>query len=479
MGRQQHGPARHQAGDGRGQLPGRRPVQVRGRLVEQQQRRVPQERPGQRDPLALARGQGAAALADHGVVAVRQGSDEGIGARGRGGPLDPGPAGVRAAERDVLRYRAGEQVRQLRHPGDLLTPRPGGHPAERDPAGLDPPGRGLGEPQQQGEQRAFPGSAVAADRDDLARTDLQAGAGQRGDVPAWVAQPDVVQGDRVTAQVRDRARGAARGGGGGGRQRQVEDVQGLGGRGRALLTSVEVQAHRSQRQVRLRREEQHQQRGLVAHVTAEQPQPDLDRDHGGGQRRGQLQHQRGQERGTQRAHGSRPVLVGHVGDHLLLGRGPAEHLERGQPLDDIEEVPAQPGQQVPLPLGLGLRMQADQDREDRDQGHGHRDDQGRDPVRGRDPHQHRDRDHAGQHELGQVAGEVRVQGVQPLGGQGGELARPLPAQPGGPEPERVLGQGPAELGFHCGGGAERGALATVGEHGPQGHHAEQDRQRPA
>ena len=49
-----------------------------GRLVEQEQRRVPQERPGERDPLPLPRRQPQAPLPERGVVAVRQRPDEAV-----------------------------------------------------------------------------------------------------------------------------------------------------------------------------------------------------------------------------------------------------------------------------------------------------------------------------------------------------------------------------------------------------------------
>ena len=47
-------------------------VERRGRLVEEQDRRVLEDRAGDGDALALAAGQRHAALADLGVVALRQ-----------------------------------------------------------------------------------------------------------------------------------------------------------------------------------------------------------------------------------------------------------------------------------------------------------------------------------------------------------------------------------------------------------------------
>jgi len=97
-------------------------VQVRGRLVQQQQRRIAQERPGHRDLLPLARRQPQPALADPGLVAVLQVADERIGPGQPGGLADVRRAGTGSAERDVAGHRVVEQMRALRHPGHLLPP---------------------------------------------------------------------------------------------------------------------------------------------------------------------------------------------------------------------------------------------------------------------------------------------------------------------------------------------------------------------
>src|SRR6185312_3074292 len=50
-----------------------------GGVVEDQDPGVGQDRPGDRNPLPLAAGEGEAALADPGLVAVRQLADEAVG----------------------------------------------------------------------------------------------------------------------------------------------------------------------------------------------------------------------------------------------------------------------------------------------------------------------------------------------------------------------------------------------------------------
>ena len=85
----QHRATLHQVGEGslhRGLGLG---VQRRGRLVQDQDRRVLQEGAGDADALALAAGQLGAAVADHGVVAFRQARfDEPLAVGGAGGGED-------------------------------------------------------------------------------------------------------------------------------------------------------------------------------------------------------------------------------------------------------------------------------------------------------------------------------------------------------------------------------------------------------
>src|SRR5690606_25333544 len=97
MGDDDRGAADHQLLDGRLHPPLGLHVQGGGRLVQHQDRRVREEGPRDRHPLALAAGKLDAPLADEGVVAARQPGDEVVGprpARGQGdllpGRLRPG-----------------------------------------------------------------------------------------------------------------------------------------------------------------------------------------------------------------------------------------------------------------------------------------------------------------------------------------------------------------------------------------------------
>ena len=100
-------------------------VEGAGGLVEEQDGRVAQDRPGDRDALLLAAGEPVAALADDGVVALGQRGDEVVDARGAGRVLDLG-VGRRRAGRS-----AGSRARwrgRGRSPG---RPRPRRRPATR------------------------------------------------------------------------------------------------------------------------------------------------------------------------------------------------------------------------------------------------------------------------------------------------------------------------------------------------------------
>jgi len=134
-------------------------IQVRGRFVEQQQRRVPQERPRQRDLLPLPRRQRGRALAKGRVIAGRPGLDEPGGPGKASGPADRVVARTAAAEGDVLRGGAGEQVGPLRHPGDLGTPSLRIQFGQVRAAHRDRSRGLLYQPEQQGEQRALTGTA--------------------------------------------------------------------------------------------------------------------------------------------------------------------------------------------------------------------------------------------------------------------------------------------------------------------------------
>src|SRR5437660_247429 len=74
------------------------------RLVEDQDRRVAQDRARDRDALLLAAGEAVAALADHGVIAVGQARDQVVDARRARGLLELRVARVGTRETQVVAH---------------------------------------------------------------------------------------------------------------------------------------------------------------------------------------------------------------------------------------------------------------------------------------------------------------------------------------------------------------------------------------
>ena len=169
------GDQRAQSGE---QLGLARLVQPRGRLVEQQQGRVAEQRAGDADPLALPAGEPDALRSELGVVAVREGDDEVVrGGRSRRG-LDLvrariGPVG------DVVAHAAGEQHGLLQHDRHLLA-----EPGERAVAQVasveqDPPRRRVVEPRDQRAERRLADAGRAHHGDAAAGRDVQRDVAQR------------------------------------------------------------------------------------------------------------------------------------------------------------------------------------------------------------------------------------------------------------------------------------------------------------
>ena len=100
-------------------------VERRGRLVEQQQRRVAQQRARDREALALAAREARAAFAHEGVEPLRQRAQEvgGVGRLGR--RPDRVVVGIPAAVAQIVARRGGEDHRFLRHHRDARADRGG------------------------------------------------------------------------------------------------------------------------------------------------------------------------------------------------------------------------------------------------------------------------------------------------------------------------------------------------------------------
>ena len=152
-------------------------VDGRGGVVQDQQPRVGDQRPGQRHPLPLAAGQGQALLADHGVVALRQPGDElvRLGRPGRRQDLLVG--GVGPAVGDVGPHGVGEQEAVLHDQPDRGAQGVPGQVGDVVPADPDHAGLGVVEARQQLRQGGLAGAGRADHGDGLARL-RRAGTGR-------------------------------------------------------------------------------------------------------------------------------------------------------------------------------------------------------------------------------------------------------------------------------------------------------------
>ncbi len=102
-------------------------IERRGGLVEQNDRRVLDQRAGNGDALALAAGKLQAVLADGRFVPEREAYDEIVRVRGLGSGDDLGFAGANAAEPDVFADAAAEELNHLPDIGNLLAERAARH----------------------------------------------------------------------------------------------------------------------------------------------------------------------------------------------------------------------------------------------------------------------------------------------------------------------------------------------------------------
>ncbi len=371
----------------------------------------------------------------------------------------------------------GEQVRVLRHPGDLPPPAVRlqfGQVVGPPVGGGDPdrPGGGRGEAQQDAEQGGLAGSGGPGEGDRLAGAQGERGAVQGGRAPAGEGHHEALGGEGGPGQG-GRGDGAAR------RQRGLQHLEDPVGGGEALDAGVVERADLADREVDLGGEDQDQQPGLQVEGAVDQPEADGDGDQCDREGGEQFQREGGDEGDPQGAQGGPAVVGGDPGDGGGLGAGPVEDLERGQSGDHVQEVVREPGEPLPLTVHPGLGGHPDQHHEQRDQRQGAGDDRGRGDVGADDPQQHRGRDDHGERQLRQVAGEVVVERVDAPGGQGGELAGAPARQVGRAERGGVVEQPAPQGGLHPGDGPVRDQFGEPADQPPTDRGERQQRQRGA
>ena len=139
-------------------------VERRGRLVEHQDRRVPQHGARDRHALLLAAREAVAALADDGLVAVGKRGDQLVDLRGPRRLLDLLVGGVGLREAEVLAHGRVEEIGLLRDDADRRGERLEGQLANVDPVDRD---RALGrvvEPRDEVAARRLAGAGLAHER---------------------------------------------------------------------------------------------------------------------------------------------------------------------------------------------------------------------------------------------------------------------------------------------------------------------------
>ncbi len=95
-------------------------VREGGGLIQNDDRRVLQNGPCQRDALVLAAGEIGAAAAHHGIKTVGEPVDDLPALRGFGGAQDLFPRGVRPGGTDIFQQGVLEELRVLKDKGNLL-----------------------------------------------------------------------------------------------------------------------------------------------------------------------------------------------------------------------------------------------------------------------------------------------------------------------------------------------------------------------
>ncbi|MFO1080005.1 MAG: hypothetical protein U1E23_05175 [Reyranellaceae bacterium] len=403
-------------------------VDRRQRLVQHQDRRVAQQRPGDRQPLALAARQLDALLADHRGIALRQAFDEVVDVGRARRRHEIVVTGVGAPEPDVVLDRAVEQERVLVDHGDQradLRERQGAQVVAAQPhAALV----GIVEAQQQAHDRRL----AAARRPDQAQP--LAGGGAEGEaVVHRAARAGIGEADRLELDGRGQWRGERLRCGIGDQRPVVEDaVQALRRRqaDHALVQHRPQLAHRPEDLDAEHQDDQQrrQRQGalLDAQRAVDQRRRGAERDRGVGDAAGQRV-------GRQHPHGALEQVARLdrqlVGARLAL----AERLEGGEALDRIEELGGERGIGLLAPKRvLDVPLVPQRWREQRHHGEAQHDQRDRQVDR-----RHHREDQQGRqqrdHELRQELAKIGLELLDPVDQRQGQAARALAADRARPE----------------------------------------------
>ena len=175
-------------------------VGVCRRLVQNHHVGVLQDRPRNRDALALPAGKPCAGLARRRAVALRQTFDEVVGTCGARGHLHLDVRRLRPAHADVVRDRRIEQKRVLGHVGDMLHELIEGDVAHVAPAVANRAAAGVPEPGHQLRHGGFAGAGRSDDRRHGARFRVEGHAMEHLGALV-VGERHVLEGERLARQL--------------------------------------------------------------------------------------------------------------------------------------------------------------------------------------------------------------------------------------------------------------------------------------
>ena len=168
------------------------------------------------------------------------------------------------------------------------------------------------------------------------------------------------------------------------------------------------------------------------------------------------------------------------GAHPSTGTAlPPVRAQRGQAGEQVEDLGTEPLHGDQALLGPTLREPPDQDHEDRDERQHHHEDRRGDPVEPEHHEQDARRHRRREHQLRQVPHEVRLERVEPAGGQRDHRRTLAGGQPPRPERHGVRHDLLAQLGDRPGGRAVREALLHRGDQRPDRDDGREPRDRRA
>ena len=311
-------------------------VHARKRLVQQQDRRVLEQRASNRQPLPLPAGQPNGALSDNGIVPGRQMRDELVRVRGVRGVFQLLMSGVRLAEPQIIRHSAVEQVRVLRNHRYAVAQGVQRKFAGVAPAELYDAGLRIVEPVHQPDQRGLPRAACADYAQRLPFSKIERHVIERRPVSAVVPERNRFERN-LRAQVRRRARP----GGVHHSNLLVQDAEDALRRGQHTHTLVVQVRQLSHRPEHFYAEHQNDKQRPELHVSVRHS------DRSNGERDSRTdRHEEdrcaagGSVRGDH-AHSAAVQTVGALRERSPPSLALSERLERSQPLHAVQKVRAQ------------------------------------------------------------------------------------------------------------------------------------------